>query len=172
MPKLTNPRPPAALPSIKRLREVLNYDPETGSMTWAINRPKCQQGAPVGSLRQDGYRAVSVDRCTMLVSRVAWALVHGRWPEHEIGHKDGDRTNDAIANLIDQPRPVHHANRLRTDRDSRAPALGIRRKGNRWHARFDGQHLGTFATIDEAFRAYLDHKASTGKLYRPNSLEA
>jgi hypothetical protein len=162
----TNPRPPAALPSIERLRQVLDYDPDTGRLTWAITRPKCPKGAPAGSLRQDGYRAVSVDRCNMLASRVAWALVHGAWPTGEIGHRDGDRTNDAISNLIDAPREVHHANRTKPDRDSRAPALGIRRRGNRWHARYAGLHLGAFSSIGEAFKAYLAHRASTGRVYR------
>lgn len=165
--KATAPRPPAALPSIERLREVLIYHPDTGRFTWAINRPKCRQGAPAGSLRQDGFRAVSVDRCNMLASRVAWALYFGKWPNGEIGHRDGDLANDSIENLIDSDRPHHHTNRVRPDCDSRAPALGVRRRGNKWHARFKGKHLGSFPTAEEAHAAYLSYRRSTGKVYRP-----
>lgn len=167
---MTTPRKPGDLPSIERLAQVLNYCPATGAMTWAISRPKCKQGAPAGSLRRDGFRAVSVDRCNMLASRVAWALVHGEWPKGEIGHRDGNRANDAIANLIDSDRPHHHANRTQPDRDSRALALGVRKRGNRWHARFDGQHLGTYDTPEQAARALWEFKLAHGLVYRPADL--
>lgn len=165
--KATAPRPPAALPSIERLREVLIYHPDTGRFTWAINRPKCRQGAPAGSLRQDGFRAVSVDRCNMLASRVAWAMAYGRWPDAEVTHLNGDRSDDRLMNLSDQPRDVIHANRTHPDRDSRAPALGVRQRGKRWSARFNGKHLGSFPTAEEAHAAYLSYRRSTGKVYRP-----
>lgn len=164
--KATAPRPPAALPTIERLREVLTYHPNTGRFTWAINRPKCIQGALAGSMRQDGFRAVSVDRFNMLASRVAWAMSYGRWPDTEVTHLNGNRADDRLINLSDQPRDVIHANRTRPDRDSRAPALGVRQRGGKWHARFNGKHLGTYATAEEAHAAYLAHKQSTGKIYR------
>ena len=169
--KQTNPRLPGALPSIEQLQAAIDYNPDTGAMLWRENRgSRARAGAQVGHIRADGYRSFCFDWHVLLTSRVAWALVHGEWPEHEIGHKDADRSNDAIRNLTDAPRPTHHANRTAQDVDSKGAALGVRKRGGRYHARFDGRHLGAYATAEQAHAAYHAHRLSLGKVYKPQLL--
>ena len=43
--------------------------------------------------------AVSADRNLVLVHRLIWFWVTGRWPDHQVDHADGNRTNNRWANL-------------------------------------------------------------------------
>lgn len=100
------------------LRECLHYDPETGALTW-LSRPEAhfQSGtkgaahlakiwnakyagktafSQVGS---HGYRTSALRGRRMLAHRVAWAIYFGAWPQGEIDHINGDRTDNRLANL-------------------------------------------------------------------------
>lgn len=161
----------ANTPSIERLRELFNYDPATGLLTWAVTRSiKCKAGDVAGYIRKDNYRMLRADYKRLLASRVAWAMYYGRWPQHEIGHRDGDRSNDAINNLIDAPRSVHHLNITLPERGRDLPVLGVSntKHRRRFVAKCSGKHLGYFDSTEEASAAYQKHKKALPEWYRPD----
>lgn len=84
--------------TVERLRELLDYDPETGVFRWKEPRRKCRVGEVAGSLRKDGYVKIQVDGRFYQAHRLAWLCVYGVWPS-AIDHIDGNRANNAIANL-------------------------------------------------------------------------
>lgn len=165
-----NTRKPARLPTIARLHEAFTYNCQTGEIRNRIDRgARAPAGRLAGSMGQHGYRSLFLDGQRLLCSRVAWAMHYGHWPRLEIGHRDGNRGNDAICNLIDAPRSAHHANSTKPNSDSESPALGVRRRGHtkRLQALYDGRHIGYFDTAEEAQAAVWRYKQELGVIYRP-----
>ena len=73
-----HPRPPIVL-----LLARLEYDPETGALTWRMryNPSIPYAGAPAGGLHADGYVYFKIAGVTLKAHRAAGALQTGQWPE-------------------------------------------------------------------------------------------
>ena len=147
----------------ERLREVLDYNPDTGVLTWRVRTGRGvrndRAGLPAGSPHKDGYTAVTVDGKTYLAHRLAWLHFYGRWPAGEGDHKDRDRTNNRILNLREGSKSFNQQNRA-----PRGGRIGIDfHKGTgKWRARIglEGRStlLGYFTEPEAAQGAYLAAK--------------
>ncbi len=82
----------------ERLRTLVDYCPETGVMRWKVKRWRAMPGDACGTPSRGGLR-VCIEQRDYLVHRIAWLFVHGRWPEGDIDHVDGNPTNNRINNL-------------------------------------------------------------------------
>lgn len=84
----------------ERLRELLDYNPETGFFTWRVNRStNIKAGAIAGSTRSDGYVTVAINNVRYLTHRLAWMYTHGSWPEHLIDHVNENPSDNRLCNL-------------------------------------------------------------------------
>lgn len=93
---------PLPLPPLARLREVLNYEPDTGVLTWT-DRATRHRGKPAGRIRTeaDGYRVVKIDGVRYLAHRICYALHHGSDPyPMEIDHDNRNRADNRACNLL------------------------------------------------------------------------
>ena len=146
-------RPPL---TAERLRELLDYAPETGLFHWRKSR-----GAPWPDVRQgrlpSGYHSISVDGIG--IPRIDLpGCMSRRASAGEIDHVNGDRTDDRIANL----RPCSRRENARNMRGRSASGFkGVYRCNSRtarWQARISVKdemiNLGTFDTKEEAAAAY------------------
>lgn len=85
-------------PTAERVRELLDYDADTGRLSWKTTHRLA--GRDVGSsLLKDGYRRVSIDDSSWAQHRIIWLYVHGYWPTTEIDHVNCDRLDNRIDNL-------------------------------------------------------------------------
>ena len=108
----------------ERLRELLNYDPDTGEFRRCTSRGGAAAGTLAGCPGGPGsYRIIRVDRVIFLAHRLAWLHSYGVWPTKDIDHIDGDKTNNRIANLREATRAQNvmnagprRDNRLRNSR--------------------------------------------------------
>lgn len=85
--------------SQERLRQVLDYNPDTGLFHWKVrtsNRVKV--GAVAGTIRKDGYVSICIDGAFYLAHRLVFIFEVGAAP-NLIDHVDGDPSNNQRANL-------------------------------------------------------------------------
>ncbi|PZQ77982.1 MAG: HNH endonuclease [Variovorax paradoxus] len=145
-----------------RVREVLNYDPDTGAFTWRVNKSRARAGTSAGFRLANGYTGLSIDKQRVLAHRVALLMTTGRWPAGDVDHINGNRADNRIANLRDVKHAVNTQNLRTAHRDSSHGRLGVSRCGARFRAQImvGGKkiHLGYHATPELASSAYLDAK--------------
>jgi hypothetical protein len=155
-----------AILSAERLREVLDYDQETGIFTWKLpTSDRLKAGKVAGVLRGGHkYPRITVDYQTHGAHRLAWLHVHGVWPSGEIDHVNGDRSDNRIANLRDVPSFVNMQNQRRAHSRSASGLLGawFDKRTGRWAAsisvRGKRRFLGRFSTAEDAHAAYVEAK--------------
>lgn len=154
-----------AQPTAARVRELFDYDADTGELRWKVRTSKrIRVGDVAGSRHGAGYVQVNVDGNNYLAHRVIWLFVHGEWPQEDIDHINGSRTDNRIVNLRDVSRMVNMENlRAPTSRNT-SGYLGVSwsQKDGRWvsHITHAGrvQHIGAFLSKEDAYEAYLRTK--------------
>ena len=162
------------LPSQEILLQLLNYNPETGILTWRRKNDgskssfgfnnKCA-GKVAGTTTSRGYLAVGIrknDKPTYyLAHRLIWKMMTGDDPVDQIDHNDGDRQNNRWFNLRPADNGKNIANsKLRIDNTSGFKGVHLRKNGGtyrKWRAVItaNGIHhrLGHFDTPEEASAA-------------------
>ena len=145
---------------MKALIERLNYDPETGEITWKVKtrnghmKPGDIAGAPV---RPDGYYEIQVDGVKYLAHRVALLLATGEMPG-EVDHINRDRSDNRLCNLRAVTRDQNMRNKSRYS-NGNTPLNGVQTVGDKFCAVIGGsknrQHLGTYMQIWDAICARM-----------------
>ncbi|MGY4332783.1 hypothetical protein ACVWWG_007200 [Bradyrhizobium sp. LB7.2] len=132
-----------------RLREVLTYDPMTGTFTRA--------GKIVGSARShDGLVYMKIDYRSYLASRLAWLYMTGEWPPRNVSYRDNDPANLRWANLrLASPKQTAQGRKAR----NKLGIKGVRETPNgnyraSIHVNDHTLNLGTFTTKVAAAEAY------------------
>lgn len=169
------------MPTYEELAAVFAYDPATGQLTfkdrppewfktkasWAGWRAQYLGKSPAKKRRGYLVLCMSVGGKTieMMAHRAAWLLHYGSWPEHEIDHIDGNRSNNAISNL----RPATHTQNQWNKRICARNKSGYRgvhfmKANGKFRAQIvtNGvrRHVGLFDTAEQAHAAYIAAAAS------------
>ncbi len=143
----------------ERLRELLDYNPETGVFTWRATGTGRRPNGTAGSVNsKDGYVYMRIDGATHLGHRLAWFYQNGHWPRYFIDHIDGDRANNRICNLRDVSKAGNNQN-IRSPRiNNQSGFLGVIKKRGKWDAQITickrPTYIGTFDTAELAHEAY------------------
>ena len=145
-------------------RSRLNYDSETGILTWKKLRNKRRIGEEAKSLDVAGYVQVNISGTLVKGHRLAWLLHYGYWPDGDIDHINGVRNDNRISNLRCVSPKVNCQNQRVGSRPSVTGLIGVHlqdrgRPNKRYRAKIyvDGRqiHLGGYATPEEAHAAYV-----------------
>jgi hypothetical protein len=154
-------------PTPDRLRELFNYDPDTGLLTRRASRNGALAGSLAGSIDKDGYRWVRVDGARYAATSLIWTLRTGEWPKEQIDHRDPDGPKCDFGNRWENLRPASPMqnrwnSRSRKRSGTSVSAIGVEKKGNRFRSVINVDRkrirLGYFKTETEAALAY-DHAA-------------
>jgi len=141
----------------ERLHELLHFDPETGLFTRLAARRGNRIGDVAGFTHERGYVVIVVDYKQFYAHRLAWLYTHGKWPEHEIDHRDGNPRNNRLDNLREATRAQNCAN-TRVSKNNKLQTKGVCAVGKKFRAmiRINGKnkYLGLFTTTEAASAAY------------------
>lgn len=143
--------------SQERLKELLEYDPDTGWFTRRVQVNNRCAGIIAGSINEDGYVSIGIDNKRYLAHRLAWLYIYGKWPDYDIDHRDKDKSNNSINNLRLAIEGINNYNRD-AQINNILGVKGVKQHGNKYIARrtIRGNtiYLGIFNTIEEATKAY------------------
>lgn len=157
--------------TLDRARKVLDYDQSTGAMVWKTRAVTDFRDArawkswnarfsakAAGHLNIQGYMLLCIDHKFYLSHRVAWLMVHGRWPENEIDHINGEPADNRLANLrtADHTRNMQNARVKKTNKSGLKGAFTNQNGTFSSYVRADGKrkYLGRFVSAEEAHEAY------------------
>lgn len=146
----------------ERVREVFDYDPDTGLLTYKRNRGGLRgRGEVAGricprSYRQGGgYRLVGFNGREYGAHRLIWLWWHGVHPSGHIDHINLDRADNRITNLRDCTQSQNMGNRRpQSNNTSGFKGVSYSKVAKKWSATLQGKHLGLFVTPDDAHDAY------------------
>jgi hypothetical protein len=145
------------------INNLIDYDKETGILTWKKTKNhNAKKGREIGTTAF-GYRLVVIDQKRYQCHRLAWLLSTGHWPEFEIDHINGNRSDNRLSNLRDVPGGKNLENLKAARCHSSTGVLGVfPYYSNKFISRLvvKGKiiRLGVFDTIEEAHRAYVEAK--------------
>lgn len=169
------------LPSQRVLREILDYDPISGTAIWknrsekhfsSIDKKRSVSnfntniaGSSAYAKGTGGYSQIQIrvpsDHSFLdgnfLAHRIIWQLVHGDVP-FVLDHINGDRTDNRLLNLRDGSGGLNSKNmKLHCGNTSGVPGVYRCSKTGAWSAQIHMgekfQRLGRFATFNEAVAA-------------------
>lgn len=148
------------------VRPLLQYDPETGVFRWRARRcGRALEGAIAGTFHGRGYRHIKVCGKRLSEHRLAFLLMTGAWPQHDVDHINGEPADNRWRNLRDVPAALNMQNQRHAQKSKRTGHL----LGAHWHKRIGKWqatitvvrkklHIGYFATEYEAHEAYVQAK--------------
>ena len=143
--------------TLARLKEVLDYNPETGRFIWlkTLSR-RAVAGKVAGSFRNnDGYRQIGIDGSSYLAHRLAWMYQHGAMPPVQTDHGNGVRDDNRSGNLSPTDAGGNRKNRGR-DRRNKSGVNGVywHKQRSKWCAQIrvnkGAIHLGLFSSLKKA----------------------
>ena len=153
------------------VRELLDYNPETGLFTWKYRDLKWfnnnarihkawnarRSGKPAGYL-DDGYIVLGLLGKEVYGHRIAWLYVHGYNPPEQIDHENHIRNDNRISNIRLVSDPENKKNmKMRADNKSGINGVHWSARDKRWIAQIglNGKPtcIGYFKTIEEAAAA-------------------
>lgn len=147
--------------SIEKLNELLRYEPETGLIYWRVSLKggRATAGAVAGYMNCRGYIKITVGGKCLLAHRVAFALTRGWWPENEIDHINGIKSDNRIINLREATKRQNEANKgVSKSSCTGLKGVSFRKSRNKFVARISNgekrRFLGLFDTAQEAHEAY------------------
>jgi len=138
----------------QRLKEVLNYDAESGVFTWAVGRKKAAKGAIAGGFSDRGYLTICIDGVKHRSHRLAWLYVHGFYPD-QIDHENHIRHDNRLINLKASNSYENSRNKSKPS-DNKSGVVGVSlsnrigKEKTRWEVRACGKFLGYFDNFFEA----------------------
>lgn len=144
------------------LNESFEYLPDTGVILWKISPSLSVRKGEIAGCRNGLHSTIQFKGFRLMAHRVAFAIYHGKWPEKEIDHINGDPTDNRIDNLREASR-AENARNYPKPKSNTSGLKGVtwNKASKKWQAaiRINGKskYLGLFDCAEEAHKAYCEH---------------
>jgi len=144
----------------QKLKELIDYDPDTGVFRWKVSRGRSKRGTVAGSQTSRGYLSIRIDSKHYLNHRLAWLYMTGGWPSALMDHVNCDQLDNRFCNLREAT-PSQNTWNSRKKQNCKNNL-----KGARWDERYSSwyasigvsgkkKYLGKFNSEQEAHQAYV-----------------
>mgnify|MGYP003659297872 CR=1 FL=1 len=140
------------------LKELFDYDPETGVFTRIkSNSNRWQTGVVAGSNSSNRYKLIFISGKNHMAHRMAWLYVHGSMPDGYIDHINGIRDDNRMCNLRVVTRTENNRNRC-TNKNNTSGVNGVSwcKRTKSWLVticiKSKMKYLGRFKDKDEAIK--------------------
>jgi hypothetical protein len=179
---MTDKKPPS--PSV--LRQLIDYDPETGALVWRVRGVSFftdGKKSAIESMRRwntryagkpalnckgnAGYFSGKIFNRSYFAHRVAWAIYLGAWPECQIDHINGNKLDNRIENLRSATNQENGKNRT-IGITNTSGTIGVywNVSKSKWSAQIHKngkqKHIGNFKNKDNAISARAKASAEYG----------
>lgn len=133
----------------KRLKELLDYNPDTGIFKRRISQSRRNKVGEIAGSINNGYRLIRADVKRYSAHRLAWLYMYGEFPKGHIDHINHDRDDNRIENLRDVTFIENNMNMsLRKTNKSGVIGVYFAKHARKWHARINIKgkqiHLGYY----------------------------
>lgn len=150
-----------------RLKELLNYDPETGLFTRRIKRAgiRANIGDIAGKFVDGDYVNIKINGKIYKAHRLAWMYVYGDFPDGEIDHINRIKHDNRIKNLRIVNRCDNMQNIINPSKSNTCGFRGVsfKKEFGLYFSRIQTNNerifLGYFDKAECAYAAYLEAKA-------------
>jgi HNH endonuclease len=137
----------------KKLFEALDYESSSGLFTWRRSGSGITVGKIAGTIT-NGYRVIVLFGKPHRAAKLVWLAETGKYPEHEVDHKNRKRDDNRWSNLRAATRTQQMQN-CGVYKNSISGIRGVRlHRTGKWEARIrvDKEliYLGVFASKKEA----------------------
>ena len=157
------------------VRQLFNYDPDTGSLTWKVRKgPRAMIGDEAGYTTNNGYRNIIIDQKCYKAHRICWLWIFGTWPKDQLDHINNKKSDNRLCNIRAATNSQNLCNRGKT-KNNRSGYKGV------WFHKHVGKytgkigykgkhiHLGYFDTPEQAAIAYdIVGRILHGRFFRGN----
>lgn len=172
--------------AISDLREIVRLDYDAGLLYWlprgerffadgarradwraAVWNARFAGREAVGSVSIYGYKAGTILGFAVKAHCVVFAISSGYWPEAQIDHANGNRSDNRPSNLREASNLENARNqKVFVTNTSGHRGVTWNKAEGKWKARIGGgpqrRHLGTFDSITDAVSARLKAEAELG----------
>ena len=144
---------------LPRVKELLDYNPDTGLFTWAVRRPGCRFGGVAGTATDSGHIQIRLDGVKYYAHRLAWLVTYGEWPTDQIDHVNNNSGDNRISNLRNSTSVENRQNAgMNCNNTSGYKGVSWHKRNGKWEstAKINGKthYLGGYDTAEEAYAAY------------------
>lgn len=142
----------------KRLKELLDYSPDTGLFLWKTNRGGSARKGEVAGTVVGKYIEIRVDGVRFLSHRLAFIWMEGYTPENDVDHIDRNPLNNKWVNLREVSRACNLRNcKINSRNKSGVTGVCWHKAMDKWHAQIclNGKQIkiGFFSNIVDAAKA-------------------
>lgn len=143
------------------LHEYLSLNSQTGKLFWKPRgglKSNLWGKEAFTSKTSNGYVQGSIKGQKLYAHRVVFAMVHGRWPEHQIDHINGNKEDNRPENLQDVTHSQNAKNMPKCSKNT-SGHIGVHwmKRSNKWGAQIKADQkvtwLGVFLSKEDAIAA-------------------
>lgn len=150
------------------LKEVLDYNPDTGVFIWLKSNGNRAKVGNVAGAKRRGYIRIQIKEKMYSAHRLAYLYMTGNFPENFIDHINHIRDDNRWVNLRDATDSQNGANRPKfKNNTSGYKGVCWHKRDKKWCAKIQYMkksiHIGYYTTPQEASEAY---KKKAIELYR------